>query len=567
MKKELQTFENWPFKVPSINVAIKNINKLTSELENAPSAKVAIQIVKKHMKLTDLLQNDFTNVSVRYSIETNNKVYQKAQEKIDEGYPKVQAAELSFVDALLGCKYRKEMEKKFGAFFFKILDYSKKSFSKEVVEEAILENKLSTQYASLIAGCKVPFEGSYYNLPQMGKFMTDKDRKLREKASKAYYGYLETRVDEIEDIYDKLVKVRDSMAKKMGFDNYVELAYVKMNRFDYTKEDVARYREEIRKYVTPIAGRITRTQFKKNRIYRPRVFDLGVYFKEGNPLPKGTTLDKVEAARKMYNSLSKETSYFFSYMVDHHVMDLEAKEGKQSGGYMTYFPVYKIPFIFSNFNGTSGDVDVLTHEFGHSFQAYMARDIKIPEYRSPTMESCEIHSMSMEFFAEPYMDLFFAEPNKYRYIHLADSICFLPYGAIVDEFQEWVYSNPNCQKGDRDKKWHELEEKYTPYKLRCYKGCDYMYTGHRWLTQAHIFQNPFYYIDYTLAQVMAFEFFILDNKDHKKAWNTYLKLCKLGCRYPFRTLVKKCKLKDPFKAGTVKKVINSVFKILKSYNF
>lgn len=566
MKKELQPFENWPFKVPSINVAIKNIKKLTLQLENADSPKKAIQIVKKHMKLTDKLQNDFTNVSVHYSIETNNKIYQKAQETIDEGYPRVQAAELAFADALLNSKYRKEMEHKFGSFFFKILDYSKKSFSKEVVDEAVLENKLSTQYASLIAGCKVPFEGSYYNLPQMGKFMTDKDRKLREKASKAYYGYLETRVDEIEDIYDKLVKVRDSMAKKMGFNNYVELAYIKMNRFDYNQEDVARYREEIRKYVSPLAGRITRKQFKKNRIYRPKVFDLGVYFKEGNPIPKGTTLEKIEAARKMYNALSKETSYFFSYMADHHVMDLEAKEGKQSGGYMTYFPVYQIPFIFSNFNGTSGDVDVLTHEFGHSFQAYMAKDIKVPEYRSPTMESCEIHSMSMEFFAEPYMDLFFDEPNKYRYVHLADSICFLPYGAIVDEFQEWVYLHPDCQKEDRDEKWHELEQKYTPYKLRCYKGCNYMNTGHRWLTQAHIFQNPFYYIDYTLAQVMAFEFFILDNKDHKKAWNTYLKLCKLGGRYPFRTLVKKCKLKDPFKPGTVKKVINSVFEILKSYN-
>jgi M3 family oligoendopeptidase len=232
---------------------------------------------------------------------------------------------------------------------------------------------------------------------------------------------------------------------------------------------------------------------------------------------------------------------------------------------MTYFPKYKIPFIFSNFNGTAGDVDVLTHEFGHSFQAYMARNIKIPEYRSPTMESCEIDSMSMEFFAEPWMHLFFNDPKKYCYQHLAESISFLPYGVTVDEFQHWVYAHPEATPAERDAEWHALEVKYTPYKVDCYKGCTYMAEGHRWLTQAHIFENPFYYIDYTLAQVMAFEFFNLDRKNHAKAWKRYLKLCKMGGKYPFVTLVKKDGMKSPFDPGVVKKAIHPLIKVLKSY--
>lgn len=567
MKKELPVFEQWPFKVPSTNVSIRKINNFTKQLNEAASAKQAIQIVKRHMKFSDILQNEYTNISVHYSIDTNNPKYKQAKEVMDNGGPRIQAAELEFASAFLNSPYKKELEERFGKFIFKMLDYQMKSFSNEVIEEAIEENKLMTQYSTLIASCKVPFKGKIYNLPQMGKFMEDKDRKTRKEASSAYYSYLETKVDEIEDIYDKLVKVRTKMAKKMGYDNYVELAYIRMNRFDYTREDVASYREQIREYVTPVARKIVKRIFRRNLIYRPKVFDLTAYYKEGNPVPKGNTLEKIEAARKMYNSLSEETSYFFSYMADHHVMDLEAKEGKQSGGYMTYFPIYKIPFIFSNFNGTSGDVDVLTHEFGHSFQAYMARNIKIPEYRSPTMESCEIHSMSMEFFAEPYMDLFFDEPNKYRYVHLADSICFLPYGATVDEFQEWVYMHPEATKKDRDDKWHELELKYTPYKVEVYKGCKYMMGGHRWLTQAHIFECPFYYIDYTLAQVMAFQFFNMDRKNHEKAWSTYLKLCSMGGRYPFRTLVKKCHLKDPFKPGCIKKTIKPLVSVLKSYNY
>lgn len=567
MKKELPVFESWPFKVPSINVAIKKIDNLTKQLKEASNAKEAIRVVKMHIKFSDALQNDITNISVHYSIDTRNERYKKATEVIDNGFPRIQAAELEFTKAFLDSPFKAELENRFGSFIYKIFEYQMKSFSNEVVEEAIEENKLMTQYSALIASCKVNFRGSTYNLPQMGKFMEDVDRATRKEASEAYYSYLETRVDEIEEIYDKLVKVRTRMAKKMGYSNYVELAYIKMNRFDYTKEDVAAYRDEIQKYVTPIASRIMKKKFRRNKIYRPKVFDMGLYFKEGNPIPKGTTLDKIEAARKMYDTLSDETSFFFSYMADHHVMDLEAKEGKNSGGYMTYFPVYKIPFIFSNFNGTSGDVDVLTHEFGHSFQAYMARNIKVPEYRSPTMESCEIHSMSMEFFAEPYMDLFFDEPDKYRYVHLADSISFLPYGATVDEFQEWVYLNPTASKQDRDAKWHELELKYTPYKVATYKGCPYMMGGHRWLTQAHIFECPFYYIDYTLAQVMAFQFFNLDRKNHEKAWSTYLKLCVMGGKYPFRTLIKKCHLKDPFKQGCIKKTITPLVKVLKSYNF
>jgi M3 family oligoendopeptidase len=288
-------------------------------------------------------------------------------------------------------------------------------------------------------------------------------------------------------------------------------------------------------------------------------------FKSGNPIPLGTTDEKVEHAKEMYKQLSPDTDYFFNFMVDHHLLFLDAKPGKQSGGYMTYFPVHKCPIIFSNFNGTSGDVDVLTHEFGHSFQAYLARNIKVPEYRSPTMESCEIDSMSMEFFAEPYMDFFFAVPDKYRYAHLAQSIEFLPYGVTVDEFQHWIYANPNATPEERDAEWEALEQKYTPYKTKAKKAMGWTSVP-RWLTQGHIFASPFYYIDYTLAQVLAFEFFNLDRKNHAKAWKKYLKLCKMGGKYPFVTLVTKDGLKSPFAAGVLKKTIRPLRKVLKGYH-
>ena len=563
--KKIPVFEKWPFRIPSFEKEIEKAKAFTEALKNATSGEEALSVVKAYAKENDRFENQITLISVKFSLESNNPKYEKAMDLVNENMPLLENEALAFSKALLASPYRPFLEEKLGKLLFTMHENSLKTFDERIIEEAVEENKLSMRYDALIASCMVPFRGETYNLPQMGKFMQDVDRKTREEAAEAYYSYMDTKVEEIEDIYDQLVKVRDRMAKKLGFPNYVPLGYLKMSRFDYDENDVKGYRDQIANIVTPLAAKIQKQKLKRIGIRNPQIYDLAIDFKDGNPLPKGTTEEKIETAKGMYDELSPETSFFFRFMADHHVLDLEARPGKQSGGYMTYFPTYGTPFIFSNFNGTSGDVDVLTHEFGHSFQAYMSRAIKVPEYRAPTMESCEIHSMSMEFFAHPYMERFFDNAERYRYVHLADSISFLPYGATVDEFQEWVYENPNATPAERDAKWIELEEKYTPYKRACYKDCKYMKEGHRWLTQGHIFGTPFYYIDYTLAQVMAFQFFNLDRKNHALAWKRYLNLCKMGGKYPFRTLVKKAHMKDPFEPGVIKKTIAPLPKVLASY--
>lgn len=565
MPKTIPVFEEWPFRVPSFKKEIEKSRAFTEAFVNAKTEEEALAILKKKMKVSDDFENMITLISVKFSLESNNKKYVDAMNVVNENLPLLQNEEIAFSKALLESKFRPYLEEKLGSLLFRMHEDALKTFDERIIEESIEENKLTMEYGALIASCQVPFRGGTYNLPQMGKFMQDADRETRKEAAEAYFSYLETKADELEDIYDRLVKVRDTMARKLGFENYVPLGYLRMSRFDYNQEDVARYRDAIVQYATPLAGKLQKKKLKGLGLSRPTYYDLALSFKDGNPLPKGTTEEKIETAKGMYDELSPETSFFFRFMADHHVLDLEARAGKQSGGYMTYFPKYGIPFIFSNFNGTSGDVDVLTHEFGHSFQAYMARGIKIPEYRQPTSESCEIHSMSMEFFAHPYMDRFFDNPERYRYVHLADAISFLPYGASVDEFQEWVYTHPNASKKERDEKWVELEERYQPHKRAYYKHCKYLAEGHRWLTQAHIFENPFYYIDYTLAQVMAFQFFNLDRKNHVLAWKRYLNLCKMGGKYPFRTLVKKSHMKDPFEEGVIKKTMAPLPKVLDSY--
>ncbi|MCQ2772925.1 MAG: M3 family oligoendopeptidase [Bacilli bacterium] len=566
MAKELDCFENWPFVVPDLDKACVKIEKLVEEMNNASDGPTALAVYKKMGKFTDKIMDDLTHISVLYSLETTNEEYSKANEYVDNNSPKLSAYMQEFTKAMINSKHRDYLEEKLGEFIFTMFDYSLKSFDEKIIEEAVEENNLVTEYMKVQASVRIKFRGEEYNMSQMGKFLTSNDRETRKEASNAYYKALDSFKDTFEEIYDKLVKVRTRMAKKMGYESYTDLAYIRMSRYDYTPEMVASYRDQIAEVVTPIATKLAKEQAKLLGLKSLKVYDLGSHFQNGNPIPNGTTEDKVNAAKKIYKELSPDTDYFFNFMVDHHLMFLDAKPGKQSGGYMTYFPVHKCPIIFSNFNGTSGDVDVLTHEFGHSFQAYAARNIAISEYRAPTMESCECHSMSMEFFAEPYMSYFFDNPDKYRYVHLADSISFLPYGVTVDEFQHWVYANPDATPAERDAKWHELEVKYTPYKVKAYKGCKYMEEGHRWLTQNHIFASPFYYIDYTLAQVIAFEFFNLDRKNHEKAWKKYMKLCKMGGKYPFVTLINNVGLKSPFEPGVLKKTVRPLVKVLKDYH-
>ena len=224
---------------------------------------------------------------------------------------------------------------------------------------------------------------------------------------------------------------------------------------------------------------------------------------------------------------------------------------------------YKAPFIFANFNGTSGDVDVLTHEVGHAFQGYMSRNLKCPLYRSPTLEACEIHSMSMEFLTHPWMELFFKEDtDKYIYSHTVDAIKFIPYGVTIDEFQHFVYENPTATHKERCAKFREIEKKYLPH--RNYEGSSVFENGGWWMKQTHVFGSPFYYIDYTLAQVVAFEFFNEDRKNHEKAWKKYVKLCRLGGKYPFTKLLEKASLYNPFKENTVKKIVSPLQKYLKT---
>ena len=565
MKNLDLTFEQFPLNVPSEKKVTKKLDALLAELEECGSYATAKTAIKHWNKYSNDLATDATTIQVRYSLDTRNPAYKRAQDKLDELMPIFSAYSTKYSKILLKAKYRKDAEKDLGKYLFKMYENNLKTFDDKIIPDLIEENKLSSKYDEVMGGAEIEFRGQIYNTSQLGKFLSDSDRATRKEAAQAFDKWLGAHEKEIADIYDGLVKIRNKIAKELGFKNFVELGYLRLGRTDYDAKMVAGYREQIKAEVVPICQKLYKTQMKNLGIKNPQYYDYNLSFKSGNPKPKGTTQDLVNAAKEMYEDMSKESAEFINFMIDHHLLDLEARAGKAPGGYCTYFPNYKAPFIFSNFNGTDGDVNVLCHEGGHAFQAYLSSAIKIPEYQSPTLESCEIHSMSMEFFTWPYMEKFFKEDaEKYKYSHLTDAIEFLPYGITIDEFQHWVYEHPEATHEERCAEYLRIERANLPHKK--YDDTPTLAKGTWWMRQGHVFGSPFYYIDYTLAQVVAFQFLAEDLKNHERAWKKYVKLCKMGGKLPFTGLLEADKLRNPFIEGNVKKNIKPLLKVLKEFD-
>lgn len=567
MKEDIK-FEEIPAKKVSIKSMETKLNGFTEALKEAKEPKDALKVIHALEKYMDKYQNNATVISIRYTLNTTDPVISKLQDQMDEISPLVSNLLNRFNKVLVAHPCRKALEEKLTPYYFQMIDNSLKSFDEKIIPELIEINKLSSQYDKVMGGAQIEFKGEVYNMPQMGKFAKSKDRETRREASIAIDKFFQTNEKEIGDIYGKLVELRDKAAKKLGFKNYIELGYLSLGRVDYNAEMVAGYRKQIAKEVVPVCQKLYKDQAKRIGIKFDRMmsYDYNLMYLNGNPTPIGTPDELVEKATKMYEDMSPETGVFFNFMKDRHLLDLVARAGKQPGGYMTYLPIQKYPFIFANFNGTDGDVNVLTHEVGHAFQGYLSRNIKPGDFRSPTLESCEIHSMSMEFFAWPWMNSFFGkDDDKYRYSHLADAIEFLPYGITIDEFQHWVYEHPHATHEERCAAYQEIERRYTPHKKYDseMKVCA---KGGWWMRQSHIFGVPFYYIDYTLAQVCAFQFLVEMTRNREKAWKKYVKLCKLGGRYPFVQLLEKAHLRNPFIDGNIHKVILPLRKILNSFD-
>lgn len=557
-------FSDYTYTRPNYEDIKIKMADLTEKLAAAGTAQEARQIVLDITATTSNIDTQMNLWSIRHSIDMRDDFYNEETNFWNEYSPLFSELQTNYYRVVVDSPFRPDLADILPETFFMMAENQLETFSSEAIPLFQEQNKLVDQYNNLMATAQLDFRGQTYNLAQMGPFAQSTDRATRKEASETVTAFFEKNEAAFDEIYDKLVKVRHEIATSLGFKDYVEYGYKMMNRFDYNRDMVKVYRQEILKHVVPVVQKLRQRQAERIQVSDLKYYDLALEYMDGNAIPQGSPEELVASAQKMYQELSAETGEFFDFMVEHDLLDLVAKDGKDTGGYCTYIADYKSPFIFANFNGTSGDIDVLTHEAGHAFQVFRSRWIQSPEVIWPTYESCEIHSMSMEFITWPWMENFFKDQvNKYKFSHLASAILFLPYGVLVDHFQHEVYEHPEMTPAERKATWKRLADLYLPD--RDYSESDFLTRGGFWFRQGHIFASPFYYIDYTLAQVCALQFWKRTQVDHdEEAWQDYLRICNLGGTKSFLQIVEAANLQSPFKEGALEATIAATADYLNS---
>ena len=560
-------FSQMPYERPDLEAVKAQLNEFNERLakaESYESAKAVFLERETYEKHADTMES---LVSIRHSIDTRDEFYDEEMKFWNTSGPVLEEYRQEWNKAMLESPFRPQFEEEYGNVMFIKAEMAKKTFAPEIIPDLQKENELATTYEKLLASAQIPFEGNMYTLSQMTPFKNDADDDRRLAAWKAEGQWYKDHQKELDDLYDQLVHVRDQIGRKLGYDGYTELGYYRMQRNCYGKEDVERFRAAVVKYLVPVADEVCREQAKRIGIAYPLSFaDAALKFRSGNPKPCGEPEDILAQGKKFYDELSPETSKFFNTMLDQELLDVLSTPGKEAGAYCSSIADYGVPFIFANFNGTQGDVEVVTHEAGHAFAAWMNRD-RVPYSQIwPGMEACEVHSMSMEFFAWPWADGFFGEDTrKFKYSHLAGALTFIPYGTMVDHFQHIVFEKPDMTPKERHGVWKELLGIYMPW-MKLDGEIPFYSEGEGWQRQHHIYSLPFYYIDYCIAQTVALEFWAMIQEDQKNAWEHYMAYTRQGGSRVFTELLEHAGMVSPFDENCLKKVAEAAKKWLSEFD-
>ena len=496
----------------------------------------------------------------RFTLDTRNEFYTKEVEYYDQVSPLFEELSVKFNDLLLTTPFRKELELHINKRILQKAELSKKSFSPAVIEDCQKENALVTEYSKLMAGMTFLWQGKEIPLSALRGELENGDRDVRRECAIAIGKGLKKHEKELDGLYDRLVKIRTVIAHKLGYKSFTELGYYRMGRLDYDATMVKAFRNNVQKDLVPVVKELKERIARELDIDRITFYDDAIY--SGGPVPKPLLDAKgiFQAAEEMYDDMNPEIGAFMHRMLEAEAFDVEAREGKWGGGYCTTFPKYTQPFILANFNGSCGDVDVITHEFGHALAANFVFYGGDMDLDVGGMETAECHSMSMEFLSWKYTEKFFGESaNAYRKKHLLSSLSFIPYGVIVDEFQHEIYDHPDYTPEERKAVYRRLEEKYRPYMN--FKDIPYIEEGTRWQYQMHIYETPFYYIDYCLAQTVALWFLVKSRENYQKALDDYLTFLKAGGQKSFEALLETAGIPSPFKEGSLKELSQKVLEI------
>ncbi len=548
---------NLKYEQPNMEQITKEYDELLNSFRTSTDVSQQLETIEKINQIRDNFFSMYWLSYINYLLDVNSEYWNEQENFFAKNDPIIDNYKLKYYQALNSSPFKEEIAQIIGTKVFQIAECEVQLLNEDAVLDMEQERKLSRSYSKLIASAKVNYNGEEMRLSKLMQYLVSGNRDVRIEASNARFTYFRNVEADIDKLLDDLIKVRTDIAHKMGFDSYTKVGYIKMKRLDYGVTDVENFRNNVVKYLVPMVMEMKEQQKVELGLDELRYYDEPILFKDGNPIPKGNTEWVLDQAAEMYENINSEMYSLFNKMRSEGLMDVESRPGKSAGGITTFIPIYEVPVFISSFSHSMQCVKSLTHEFGHAFQLYSSYNLKYYENWWPSFDECEIHSTAMELLTLPYMESFFGkDKDKFEFAKMYGLLHDTCYMCLVDEFQHVIYDEPNLTSQERKARWHDLEKKYMPWSN--FADNDYLESGNTWQKQSHIFTDPFYYIDYALANVVALQFYSNSIENPEGTWDKYIDFCKLGGSYSFRESLEQANLDSPFEEDVVKKIVKKI---------
>jgi oligoendopeptidase F len=531
-------------------------------LERKLNSKEELEKWLKDMsELEAMINEDSCWRQIRMTCDTNNKKLEEAFNFfVMEIQPKIQPYAFEINKKLINCPFADELDKDK---YFTYLRSIRKSIDLFREENIPIQSELAVlqQHYGMITGkMSIEVNGKEYTLQQASKFLESHDRKLREEV---YRKVNERRLqdkDELDILFSELVKKRNQQALNAGFKNYRDFKFKELGRFDYTKEDTFQFHDSVKKHVVPLVAKIYQHKKEKLQLEQLRPWDIEAEPEGTKPLaPFETGKELLDKTIECFTRIRPFFGDCLRQMNAMHHLDLESRNGKAPGGYNMPLAETGAPFIFMNAAQSMHDVTTMVHEGGHAVQSFLTHSLELNSFKEYPMEIAEVASMAMELFSMDQWNVFFDNPEELKRAkehQLERVITIFPWIAVIDKFQHWIYENPEHSIKERTENWVRIVKEFSEGVID-YSGLE-KYVENMWQKQLHLFEVPFYYIEYGIAQLGAIGLWMQYKKNPEQALDNYTKALSLGGTKTLPELYQAAGLKFDFSSENIKTLMEFV---------
>lgn len=525
------------------------------------SVKDLEQWLKDMSELEAVISEDASWRQIRMTCDTTNEEYRNAFTYFCmEIQPQLQPYAFDLNKKLLDCPFIKKLDQKKYFTYLRSVKKSVELYREKNVPIMAELSVMQQQYGQITGAMTIEVNGKEYTLQQASKFLENPDRNLREEVfTKTAARRMQDR-DRLDDLYTTLVQKRNEIALNAGFENYRDYKFEELGRFDYTKEDCFAFHDAVKEYIVPLSTKILISKRQKLHLETMKPWDTEAEPEGIKPLEPFRTGDElITKSEDCFANLRPFFGDCFRTMQKMGRLDLESRKGKAPGGYNAPLAETGIPFIFMNAAGQMRDVTTIVHEGGHAIQAFLTHELELSAFKEYPMEIAEVASMSMELFTMDYWNIFFENPDDLRRAKLQQLervISIFPWIAIVDKFQHWVYEHPRHTKEERTAAWQKIQDGFST-KVVDWTGFE-DYRSCSWQRQLHLFEVPFYYIEYGIAQLGAIAMWKQFREDKEKALDNYMGALSLGYTVPLKELYAAAGIRFDFSPEYIKTLVDFV---------